>query len=127
MSAHYWRNTGRPEKCRFIGLAGGYHGETVGALGVTDIALFRTAYAPLLRLAATVPSPDARAGARRGRPRTWPERAAACLADWLAEHHAETAALILEPLVQCASGMAMYDPEYLRLRPNPVRPVCRCT
>jgi adenosylmethionine-8-amino-7-oxononanoate aminotransferase len=47
MSAHYWRNTGRPAKNR-LWLAGGYHGETVGALAVTDIAIFREAYAPLV-------------------------------------------------------------------------------
>ncbi len=106
MSAHFWRNSGRPAKSRFVGLAGGYHGETVGALAVTDIALFREAYAPLVRLAATVPSPD-----RRG---IGADAAAAALADWLAQHHETTAALILEPLVQCAAGMAMHDPAYLR-------------
>ena len=115
MSAHYWRNTGRPEKCGFIGLAGGYHGETVGALGVTDIALFRTAYAPLIRLAATVPSPDARAALPNETAADVARRAAQALQQWLEEHHTQTAALILEPLVQCASGMALYDPEYLRL------------
>lgn len=114
MSAHYWRNQGRPAKSRFVGLAGGYHGETVGALAVTDIALFREAYAPLVRLAATVQSPDAR-GARPGESaRGVALRAAAALEAWLAEHHATTAALILEPLVQCAAGMAMHDAEYLR-------------
>lgn len=106
MSAHFWRNSGRPAKSRFVGLAGGYHGETVGALAVTDIALFREAYAPLVRLAATVPSPD-----RRG---IGADAAAAALADWLAQHHETTAALIVEPLVQCAAGMAMHDPDYLR-------------
>ncbi|HEX7639579.1 MAG TPA: aminotransferase class III-fold pyridoxal phosphate-dependent enzyme, partial [Burkholderiaceae bacterium] len=60
MSAHHWRNAGRPGKNRFVALAGGYHGETAGALGVTDIPLFREAYAPLVRPAAVVPSPDAR-------------------------------------------------------------------
>ena len=114
MSAHYWRNTGRPEKCRFIGLAGGYHGETVGALAVTDIALFREAYAPLVRLGATVPSPDARAAAPGESAADVAERAASALADWLAEHHEDTAALIVEPLVQCAAGMPMHDPLYLR-------------
>ncbi len=115
MSAHYWRNQGRPGKCRFIGLAGGYHGETVGALAVTDIPLFREAYAPLVRLGDVVPSPDAR-GARPGESALdAARRAAAALGDWLAEHHASTAALILEPLVQCAAGMAMHDAEYLRL------------
>ncbi len=114
MSAHHWRNAGRPTKCRFVGLAGGYHGETVGALAVTDIALFRDAYAPLLRLAATVPSPDARQAETGEDASAVAERAAAALADWLAAHHEETAAVIVEPLVQCAAGMAMHDPIYLR-------------
>jgi adenosylmethionine-8-amino-7-oxononanoate aminotransferase len=114
MSAHYWRNSGKPEKSRFIGLAGGYHGETVGALAVTDIALFREAYAPLVRLAATVASPDAR-GAQAGEsPADVAHRAAADLQAWLEQHHEQTAALILEPMVQCAAGMAMYDAAYLR-------------
>ena len=114
MSMHHWRNAGRPAKCRFVGVAGGYHGETVGALAVTDIALFREAYAPLVRLAATVPSPDARQAAPGEDAAAVAERAAAALGDWLAEHHTETAAVIAEPLVQCAAGMAMHDPVYLQ-------------
>jgi adenosylmethionine-8-amino-7-oxononanoate aminotransferase len=115
MSAHYWRNLGRPAKSRFAGLAGGYHGETVGALAVTDIPIFREAYAPLVRLADTVPSPDAR-GAQGGEsPVDVARRAAEGLRQWLEQHHETTAALIVEPLVQCAAGMAMHDPEYLRL------------
>ena len=114
MSAHAWRNQGEPDKTRFVGLAGGYHGETVGALAVTDLGIFRDAYAPLVRLAATVDSPDAR-GARAGESAAdVAERAAAALAVWLEANHAQTAAVILEPLVQCASGMAMHDPVYLR-------------
>lgn len=114
MSAHSWRNRGRPQKCRFIGLEHGYHGETVGALSVTDIPLFREAYGPLVRVSATVPSPDARL-AKPGRSAA--EHAADCadvLAAYLAEHHDEVAAFIVEPLVQCAAGLAMHDPEYLR-------------
>ena len=114
MSAHYWRNAGRPEKNRFIGLAGGYHGETVGALAVTDIPLFRQAYAPLVRLAATVASPDARGALPGETAQDVAERAVADLRAWLEQHHAQTAALILEPLVQCAAGMVMHDAHYLR-------------
>jgi adenosylmethionine-8-amino-7-oxononanoate aminotransferase len=114
MSAHHWRNAGRPGKCRFVGVADGYHGETVGALAVTDIALFREAYAPLLRLAATVPSPDARAALPGENAEAVAERAAAALGDWLAAHHEETAAFIVEPLVQCAAGMATHHPLYLQ-------------
>lgn len=114
MSAHHWRNAGRPAKNRFVALQGGYHGETAGALGVTDIALFREAYAPLVRLAATVPSPDARHAEPHETAVDVALRAAGALEAWLAEHHEETAAVIVEPLVQCATGMAMHDPAYLR-------------
>ena len=114
MSAHHWRNAGRAEKCRFAGVAGGYHGETVGALGVTDIALFRSAYAPMLHLAATLPSPDARQAGAGEDAAAVAERAASALGAWLAEHHAHTAAFIVEPLVQCAAGMVMHHPVYLQ-------------
>lgn len=114
MSAHYWRNTGKPEKNGFVGLAGGYHGETVGALSVTDVPALRNAYAPLVRLSATVPSPDARLARPGDSAADVAGRAAAALQAWLEQHHAGTAALVVEPLIQCAAGMVMYDPAYLR-------------
>jgi adenosylmethionine---8-amino-7-oxononanoate aminotransferase len=114
MSFHFWHNSGRPEKTRFLSLAGSYHGETLGALAVTDVALFRDVYAPLLRAADRVPSPDWRNAAPGQSPRAAALLAAAALESHLAEHHAETAAFIVEPLVQCATGMAMHDAEYLR-------------
>jgi len=102
MAFHYWANRGHPAKNRFVSLAGGYHGETVGALGVTDVPLFRDAYAPLVRggLLAPFPSPDSAA-------------AADALERLLAERQGEIAAVILEPLVQGASGMRMYPADYL--------------
>ncbi|SBT07257.1 Adenosylmethionine-8-amino-7-oxononanoate aminotransferase [Candidatus Accumulibacter aalborgensis] len=115
MSFHSWHNRGRHEKQEFLCLAGGYHGETVGALAVTDVALFKDAYGPLIRPAATVPTPDARLATDGETPIDVARRAAAGLETHLEEHHARIAALIVEPLIQCASGMAMYDPEYLRL------------
>ena len=114
MSFHYWRNSGKPDKPEFISLAGGYHGETLGALSVTDVALFKDTYAPLLRHSAQVPSPDWRQAAAGVSPRGHALHCAQALAHHLEQHHARTAALIVEPLVQGATGMAMYDPEYLR-------------
>ena len=114
MSFHYWRNTGQPEKRRFVSLAQSYHGETLGALSVTDVALFRDVYAPLLQRNATVPSPDARLAPAGTSSREHALAAAAALDAWLQEHHADTAALIVEPLVQGATGMAMYDAVYLQ-------------
>ncbi|HVE51647.1 MAG TPA: adenosylmethionine--8-amino-7-oxononanoate transaminase [Casimicrobiaceae bacterium] len=113
MSFHYWRNEGRPEKQQFISLAGSYHGETLGALSVTDVALFRDTYAPLLRDAVTVASPDARLAQPGETARDVAERAARALEAHLSAHHETTAAFIVEPLVQGATGMAMHDAHYL--------------
>jgi adenosylmethionine-8-amino-7-oxononanoate aminotransferase len=113
MSFHYWKNRGREGKRTFVGLANGYHGETLGALSVTDVALFRATYAPLLGIQHVVPTPDARSAQPGGSARDAAERAAIALEAHLHEHHASIAALIVEPLVQGAAGMAMYDPYYL--------------
>ena len=115
MSFHSWQNRGCRDKQEFLCLAGSYHGETVGALAVTDVALFKDAYAPLIRPATTVPTPDARLAAAGESPAAVARRAATALESHLQRHHRRIAALIVEPLIQCASGMAMYDPEYLRL------------
>ncbi len=115
MSFHAWQNLGRPEKREFLCLAGSYHGETVGALAVTDVALFKDAYAPLVRAATVVPSPDFRQAGPGESPAAVARRAAAALEAHLEAHGERIAALIVEPLVQGAAGMAMHDPEYLRL------------
>ena len=113
MSFHAWRNAGRPAKRRFVSLAGSYHGETLGALSVTDVPIFRDTYDPLLLANATVPVPDARL-ARGGRSAADVAReAAGALEAFLDAHHETVAALIVEPLVQGASGMVCYDPSYL--------------
>ncbi len=114
MSFHYWRNSGQSEKQEFVCLAGSYHGETLGALAVTDVALFRDAYAPLIRNAHVVASPDDRQAQPGESAADVARRAAAALEALLAQRAGRIAAVIVEPLVQCATGMAMHDPEYLR-------------
>ena len=114
MSAHFWRNAGQTKKNGFVSLQNAYHGETVGALSVTDIPLFKTTYAPLLRHSAQVPTPDARRAEAGESAEAFALRCADALEAWLAEHAATTAAFIVEPLVQGAAGMAMYHPVYLK-------------
>jgi adenosylmethionine-8-amino-7-oxononanoate aminotransferase len=114
MSAHYWRNLGSPQKNRFLSLQHGYHGETIGALGVTDVAVFRSAYEPLVRGGVVLPSPDWRGATPGEDALACAHRAADALERYLEAHADETAAVILEPLVQCAGGMAMHHPEYVR-------------
>ena len=114
MSFHYWRNCGRPQKTGFISLQNSYHGETLGALSVTDVALFKDIYAPLLRNSVQVPSPDWRLAEAGESAEQYALRCADALESYLADHHQSTAALIIEPLVQGAAGMAMYHPAYLQ-------------
>ena len=113
MSAHYWRNRGQVKKNGFVSLQNGYHGETVGALSVTDIPLFKSTYEPLLRPTVQVPTPDARLAEPGESAEAYALRCAAALEAHLAEHADTIAALIVEPLVQGAAGMAMYHPIYL--------------
>jgi len=114
MSFHHWRNRGRGHKREFVCLRRGYHGETLGALAVTDVAVFRDAYDPLLMRAHQVMSPDARQALPGESALDVALRAAAELQALLESRHGQIAALILEPLVQGAAGMAMHDPSYLR-------------
>ena len=115
MSFHYWRNRGQTGKTRFITLANSYHGETLGALAVGDVALYKETYAPLLMAPITVPSPDCY---QREAGESWAghcRRRFASMEQALAEHAAEVCAVIVEPLVQCAGHMRMYHPVYLSL------------
>ncbi|MEI7455965.1 MAG: adenosylmethionine--8-amino-7-oxononanoate transaminase [Nitrosomonadales bacterium] len=114
MSAHYWRNTGLPDKSQFISLQNSYHGETLGALSVTDVALFRDAYGALIRQQATVISPDSRRAEAGESSEAYALRCAGALESHLQQHHAQLAAFIIEPLVQGAAGMAMHHPIYLK-------------
>ena len=114
LAFHAARNRGQPRRQRFVALERSYHGETLGALSVTDVAIYRDAYGPLLGTPLLVPAPGPTDG------RTGPccpecvEPALAAL-DAVLEHEGETiAAMIVEPLVQGAAGMRMYHPDYLR-------------
>ena len=113
MSFHYWRNRGRSDKREFVCVANGYHGETIGALGVTDVALFKDAYDPLIRSAHIVASPDARRAEPGESAGDVARRALDDVRALLDAHGSRIAALIVEPLVQCAAGMAMHDRAYV--------------
>ena len=138
MSFHYWKNVGKPNKQEFICLKGGYHGETIGALSVTDVPIFKSAYAQLIKGAHVVSSPDYRNKAqnsdtpssvkdlnsrhngdqalvetRQQAAEQAAERAAAEVEELLKARSECISAIILEPLVQCAGGMAMHHPSYL--------------
>ncbi len=117
MSYHYWRNQGREGKNRFVTLANSYHGETLGALAVGDVALYKETYQPLLMDVITAPSPDCYL---REAGESWEShslRQFDKMDEILARDADSISAVIVEPLVQCAGNMRMYHPVYLsRLR-----------
>ncbi len=113
MSFHYWLNQGHGEKTRFIALTGSYHGETLGALSVSDVALYRKTYAPLLLTPILAPSADTYEAHPGESASDVAQRRLDELRQLLEEHAHEVCAVIVEPLVQCAGGMRMYHPDYL--------------
>ncbi|OGT21737.1 MAG: adenosylmethionine--8-amino-7-oxononanoate transaminase, partial [Gammaproteobacteria bacterium RBG_16_57_12] len=115
MSFHYWRNRGNTRKTRFITLANSYHGETLGALAVGDVSLYKDTYAPLLMETITVPSPDCFYREPGESHADYSRRQFIHMEQTLAQHAREVCAVIVEPLVQCAGNMRMYDPVYLTL------------
>lgn len=115
MSYHYWRNVGQPDKRRFVTLTNSYHGETVAAMSVGDVALFTETYQGLLLDTLKVPSPDCYLRPEGMDWETHSRQMFAHMERTLAEHHRSVAAVIVEPLIQGATGMRMYHPVYLRL------------
>ncbi|MFZ2509322.1 MAG: adenosylmethionine--8-amino-7-oxononanoate transaminase, partial [Steroidobacteraceae bacterium] len=115
MSFHYWQNCGKPGKRRFITLSNSYHGETLGALAVGDVELYKKVYQPLLMDVITVPSPDCHLREPGSDWESHSRRMFAAMEQALARHADEVAAVIVEPLVQCAGSMRMYHPVYLSL------------
>jgi adenosylmethionine-8-amino-7-oxononanoate aminotransferase len=117
MSYHYWRNCGRDSKTRFVTLSNSYHGETLGALAVGSVDLYKETYAPLLMDVISAPSPDC---FNREPGESWESyslRMFEPMEEILERHAEEVCAVIVEPLVQCAGHMRMYHPVYLeRLR-----------
>ncbi|MEF8833503.1 MAG: adenosylmethionine--8-amino-7-oxononanoate transaminase [Halofilum sp. (in: g-proteobacteria)] len=115
MSYHYWRNSGRSEKTKFIALSNSYHGETLGALAVGDVDLFKKTYSPLLMDSIIVDGPDCFHRDEGESCEAYTRRMFAAMDSALAEHAHETCAVIIEPLVQCAGQMRMHHAVYLEL------------
>lgn len=105
MSYHSHRNQGK-EKPLFVSLSESYHGETLGALSVGDVALYKETYEPLLIRSIQTPSPKNQTAESA-------IEAARLFENLLQERSEEIAALIVEPLVQGAGGMRMYHPCFL--------------
>src|SRR5690606_7873914 len=109
MSFHYWLNLSersgkKTRKTKFVTLANSYHGETLAALAVGNVELYKKTYEPLLMTTFTAPSPDAYLAEPGESAEQYALRAADGMEQILAQHSEEICAVIVEPLIQCAGS-----------------------
>lgn len=118
MSLQYWHQTGKPEKQSFVYLKGGYHGETLGALSVCGLDLFRDKFRDVLMDNVEVQGPDCYRCPYGLESKTCNAECFDGMEATLNRHAGTVAAVIIEPLVQGAAGMKMYSPVYLKKLQN---------
>ncbi len=114
MSSHYWNQIGFPLKNKYIYLENSYHGETLGALSVTDVPIFRTHYGALIKNYIKTDSPDLRLKKNNQSSDEFLDEKLKKLTKIFEKNHHVTASIIIEPMVQCASGMGIYDARFLQ-------------
>ncbi len=105
MAVQYWAQDGRPERCRFAALDGAFHGETLGVTAVGGVEIFRAPFRNVVADCFHLPSP--------GAPGADLQASIDALVRLFETEADRLAALVLEPLVQGAAGMRIYDPAYL--------------
>jgi adenosylmethionine-8-amino-7-oxononanoate aminotransferase len=115
MAHGFFRNQGRPEKFRFAFLDAGYHGETLGALAVCGEDLYAEQFGAIMpRGNVRVQGPDCFRCPLGLSRETCDAPCFAAMQQVLDRQAGEIAAVIVEPLLQCAGGFRMYPPAYLR-------------
>lgn len=114
MAFQYWQHKGKRKKQKFITMKEAYHGDTIGAVSVGAIDLYHEAYSSLLFSSIRVPYPYVYRSPINGSEKEQTDFFLAKLEEVLQAHHEETAALIIEPIVQGASGIIVMPDGYLR-------------
>jgi adenosylmethionine-8-amino-7-oxononanoate aminotransferase len=114
MSSHYWQRIGNSKKNKYVYLENSYHGETIGALSVTDIPIFRKQYSSLIKPYFSSPSPDLRLKRKNQNSIDFTQERVSELKKLFEDKHEVISSIILEPLIQCATGMGMYESIYLK-------------
>ncbi len=114
MAIQFWANQGRPERHKFVALDEGYHGDTLGAVGVGFVPSFHWPFEHSVCKAHFADAPHLARTATADEDRAYAIKAFESMESIIGEHHASLAGVIVEPLCQGAAGVRIYHPEYLR-------------
>jgi adenosylmethionine-8-amino-7-oxononanoate aminotransferase len=116
MAFQFWKQCENPQprKTKFVAFGEAYHGDTLGSASVSGIARFHALFKPLLFEVIRAPLPDPRRLPAGTAPDAATQFFLAQTEELLRRHHDEVAALVIEPVVQCAAGMVMHPPGFLR-------------
>ncbi len=102
MAFQYFKNKGESRPL-FVSLENSYHGETLGALAVSDTGLYKDIYTDILIKTVQAKSPSL----------VSEDEALEDMDRVLSEYKGKVSSVVIEPLVQCAGSMKMYDPSYI--------------
>ncbi|RCX18380.1 adenosylmethionine-8-amino-7-oxononanoate aminotransferase [Anaerobacterium chartisolvens] len=114
LSFQYHRQTGKPKKQKFVALTNAYHGETIGALSVGGVDLYNNVYKPILLEVIRAEGPNCYRCKYNLKRETCNAECFEILENSMKEKHQEVTGIIIEPVVQCAAGMKIYSPVYLK-------------
>lgn len=117
LSFQYHLQTGSHNKKKFVSISDAYHGETLGALSVGDLDLYSKIYKPLMLDTYKVPGPDCYRCSYGEERESCSAQCFEQMENVILENHNEISAVIIEPMVQAAAGMKIYNHRYIaRLR-----------
>ena len=114
IAVQYWHNVGRPARNRFVALRCGYHGDTLGAVSAGFLESFHRPFSSVVFPVFQAEAPCCGTCVYGQTPDTCGPECFGSMARIFAEHGPELAAVIVEPLCQCAAGMRIYSPKYLQ-------------
>lgn len=114
LSFQYHQQVGKKNKRRFVALTDAYHGETLGALSVGGVDLYNEIYKPLLLDVIRIDGPDCFRCKYNQNRDTCSGECFEAMEKVVKEKHEEITGIIIEPMIQCAAGMKMYSPEYIK-------------
>lgn len=118
IAVQYWVNIGEKGRTRFIALTDGYHGDTLGAVGVGYVDTFHRCFKEVIHQAFRAQSPHCAQCPYDKVPDTCDIECFGSMEALIRNHHNETAAVVVEPLCQGAAGVRIYPEEYLRRLSN---------